>query len=69
MKVLDAQATAAKLPYSVLIDRMAGLFAKGQTCPDRHHHTMPMQDEPDATLLLMPAWSKDVGWHCQTKRA
>lgn len=61
MKVMNARETADALPFPVLIDQMAALFARGQKCPDRHHHTMPMQDEPDATLLLMPAWSETIG--------
>ncbi|WP_170575933.1 ornithine cyclodeaminase family protein [Ruegeria atlantica] len=61
MKILDAQATTDALPFAALIEQMATLFASGQPCPDRHHHTMPMQDEPDATLLLMPAWTNEVG--------
>lgn len=61
MKILDAEATAAALPFAQLIDRMEALFASGQSAPDRHHHTMNMQGEPDATLLLMPAWNDRIG--------
>ena len=61
MKVLNARETAGALPFAPLIEEMAALFAKGQKCPDRHHHTMPMQGEPDATLLLMPAWTETIG--------
>ncbi|WP_293577014.1 ornithine cyclodeaminase family protein [Phaeobacter sp.] len=61
MIVLDAQATADALPFPELIDQMQALFASGLAAPDRHHHTMPMQGEPDATLLLMPAWTESVG--------
>ncbi|MEX0304719.1 MAG: ornithine cyclodeaminase family protein, partial [Leisingera sp.] len=61
MKILDAEATAAALPFGELIDQMQALFASGLTAPDRHHHTMPMQGEPDATLLLMPAWTGTLG--------
>jgi ornithine cyclodeaminase len=61
MKILDAAATAAALPFADLIDRMEALFADGLRAPDRHHHTMEMQGEPDATLLLMPAWTDKIG--------
>ncbi|MES0884968.1 ornithine cyclodeaminase family protein [Roseibium sp. SCP14] len=61
MKILDAAATAAALPYPMVIDRMEALFLEGLKAPDRHHHTMPKPNETDATLLLMPAWSEDVG--------
>ncbi|MFA3919367.1 ornithine cyclodeaminase family protein [Ruegeria hyattellae] len=61
MKIFDARATAAALPFAALVDQMQALFAHGLVAPDRHHHTMPMQGEPDATLLLMPAWTETVG--------
>ncbi|WP_424830112.1 ornithine cyclodeaminase family protein [Ruegeria sp.] len=61
MKILDAEITASALPFGGLIDQMEELFANGLTSPDRHHHTMPMQEEPDATLLLMPAWTETLG--------
>jgi ornithine cyclodeaminase/alanine dehydrogenase-like protein (mu-crystallin family) len=31
-------------------------FAEGCVVPVRHHHTISNDGEPDATLLLMPAW-------------
>ena len=61
MKILDAEATAAALPFEALTGQMQALFASGLAAPDRHHHTMEMQGEPDATLLLMPAWTGTVG--------
>lgn len=32
------------------------MFADGCEMPVRHHHTIKVAGEPDATLLLMPAW-------------
>ncbi|MES0884603.1 ornithine cyclodeaminase family protein [Roseibium sp. SCP14] len=61
MQVLDASATAAALPYETLINQMEHLFASRSVAPDRHHHTLPMAGEPDATLLLMPAWTDKIG--------
>jgi ornithine cyclodeaminase len=61
MKILDASDTARALPFTDLIDQMELLFAEGMVAPDRHHHTMPMKGEPDATLLLMPAWAENIG--------
>ncbi|GAB5435759.1 bifunctional Delta(1)-pyrroline-2-carboxylate/Delta(1)-piperideine-2-carboxylate reductase [Falsiruegeria mediterranea] len=61
MEILDADATARALPFDALIEQMQALFANGLTAPDRHHHTMQMQDEADATLLLMPAWTEQIG--------
>ena len=60
-EVLDSDQTARRLPYDRLIDRMGALFAAGVTAPSRHHHTMPVAGEQDATLLLMPAWNGDIG--------
>ncbi len=61
MKILDAKMTAEALPMLPLIDQMETLFARKTTAPDRHHHTMPMRGETDATLLLMPAWDDTIG--------
>ncbi|MBO9451270.1 ornithine cyclodeaminase family protein [Tropicibacter sp. R16_0] len=61
MNILDAGATARALPFDALIEQMQTLFADGLVAPDRRHHTMPMQDEADATLLLMPAWTEQIG--------
>jgi ornithine cyclodeaminase/alanine dehydrogenase-like protein (mu-crystallin family) len=55
--IFDAQNTAQRLPFSAIIDALECGFAEGCQAPVRHHHTMSRQDEPDATLLLMPAWS------------
>ena len=61
MKIFDAAETTENLPFPALINRMQDLFSQGLSAPDRHHHTMPMTGEPDATLLLMPAWSDRIG--------
>ncbi len=61
MQVFDARATAGALPYDRLLDRMERLFAEGVRAPVRHHHTMARDNEPDATLLLMPAWAGTHG--------
>jgi ornithine cyclodeaminase len=55
--IFDAQATAERLPFGALIDALEDGFSKGCQAPVRHHHTMSRRNEPDATLLLMPAWS------------
>lgn len=56
MLVLDAAATASALDYSALIAGLREMFAAGVTAPLRHAHGLPRAGEPDATLLLMPAW-------------
>ncbi|GFZ85048.1 ornithine cyclodeaminase [Elstera cyanobacteriorum] len=53
----DADAVRARLTFPALVDRLAEAFADpAMTVPMRHHHTVPVPDAPDATLLLMPAW-------------
>lgn len=59
MLVLDAAATAAALDYSALIAGLREIFAAGVTAPLRHAHVLPRAGEPDATLLVMPAWMGD----------
>ncbi len=59
MLVLDANATAAALDYSALIAGLREMFAAGVTAPLRHVHGLPRSGEPDATLLVMPAWMGD----------
>lgn len=61
MKVWSAEETAAALPYGAMIDAIAAAFAAGLEAPLRHHHNMAKQGEPDATLLLMPAWGQAFG--------
>ena len=61
MKILSAEQTAAVLPYPALVDAMEQLFRDGVTVPQRHHHTLPKDNEPDSTLLLMPAWHDTYG--------
>ena len=56
MLQLDAEATRAALPFKPLIEALRQMFADGCEMPVRHHHTIKVAGEPDATLLLMPAW-------------
>ena len=56
MKILSAADLASALDYAALIDRIEETFREGCTVPVRHHHTLPVTGEADATLLLMPAW-------------
>lgn len=55
--ILDADQTAAKLPFLRLVAALQREFATGCQTPARHHHTIASKGEPDGTLLLMPAWS------------
>ena len=59
MLVFDAAATASALDYPALIAGLRDLFAAGVTAPLRHAHGLARPGEPDATLLMMPAWMGD----------
>jgi ornithine cyclodeaminase len=57
MTIFNAEATTARLPFAALVDALQEGFATGCELPERHHHKLERRGEPDATLLLMPAWS------------
>jgi alanine dehydrogenase len=44
------------LDYPSLVDALAAGFAADWTVPVRHHYSIPIPNEPEQTLLLMPAW-------------
>ena len=54
--VLDRQQTAKALPWKELIDCLDRVFTQDVNSPVRHHHSMKVPGDPDATMLLMPAW-------------
>jgi len=61
MKILSAAEVDANLDDLALIDRLDQLFRIGCEMPARHHHTITSPAGPgsaDATLLLMPAWTR-----------
>ncbi len=53
---LDAEQVKQCLPWHALIDALDTAFTQTIEVPVRHHHHMQVTDDPDATLLLMPAW-------------
>ncbi|HXE18569.1 MAG TPA: ornithine cyclodeaminase family protein [Castellaniella sp.] len=57
MKIVNAADAADALPLHGLIDALQAGFAAGCHVPERQHHNIVMADEPDASLLTMPAWS------------
>ena len=58
MKIFDAAATAELLPWGAVVDALERGFRDGCEMPVRHHHGVAAPaGEPDATLLLMPAWT------------
>lgn len=56
MRFFDAAAVDSRLGFPDLVDVIADIFRKGAVSPPRHHHQVPLEGQPDATLLLMPAW-------------
>ncbi|MBY5344970.1 ornithine cyclodeaminase family protein [Rhizobium johnstonii] len=56
IRILDARTTGELLPFGALVATLRQAFAEGCVVPVRHHHTIANSGEPDATLLLMPAW-------------
>lgn len=63
MRLVAAEEVRESLDFPSLVDCLRDIFRAGATVPVRHHHTIPKAGEPDATLLLMPAWQDggDVG--------
>jgi alanine dehydrogenase len=61
VRILPAVEVDAVLDDLALIDRLEALFRDGCEMPTRHHHTVVAPNGPgsaDATLLLMPAWTR-----------
>lgn len=56
MQSISAEATRNALDFPSLVEALRAAFRSDIDVPVRHHHTMARRDEPDATLLLMPAW-------------
>ena len=56
MRICDAAATAAALPYERLVPALATLFARGCEVPARHVHEVPVPGAAGFTSLIMPAW-------------
>jgi ornithine cyclodeaminase len=59
MKVFDAAATCAALPFDRLIAALERLFVSGCEVPARHVHTLSAADGSQGTVLIMPAWLAD----------
>lgn len=57
MRMIDAAAVDAALSYPALVDVLATAFEAGAIAPLRHHHQIVLDGRPEATLLLMPAWT------------
>ncbi|MBL0428184.1 bifunctional Delta(1)-pyrroline-2-carboxylate/Delta(1)-piperideine-2-carboxylate reductase [Ramlibacter alkalitolerans] len=55
MRIYDASATAAALPYERLVPALEAMFARGCEVPTRHVHELG-SDSNFLTSLIMPAW-------------
>ena len=60
MRFVTAEEVEETLDFPSLVDGLHGTFRIGAAVPVRHHHSLPRKDEPDATLLLMPAWQGET---------
>lgn len=56
MKLFDEAAVREALKFPVLIDALEKMLLEGAETPPRHVHQIPVPNEADASLLLMPAW-------------
>jgi ornithine cyclodeaminase/alanine dehydrogenase-like protein (mu-crystallin family) len=56
MRVLDAAATRAALPFERLVPALRALFAAGCEVPPRHVHEVAVPGGRGFTSLVMPAW-------------
>jgi len=57
MRIFDAAATRAALPFEALIPALRELFAAGCVVPPRHVHAIASPSGEGLTSLLMPAWT------------
>lgn len=55
----DAEQVSKALPWTALIGAINDIFTQEVQSPVRHHHHLKVSGDPDATLLLMPAWIED----------
>lgn len=57
MRFFDAAAIDSVLTRADMVEALRRGFCEEMVTPVRHHHPMKRAGEPDAMLLLMPAWS------------
>jgi len=56
MKLYDEAAVREALNFPALIAALENMLLEGAAAPPRHVHQIPVPNEADASLLLMPAW-------------
>ncbi len=57
MRIYSRDDVIRALPYDRLVAELPRRLLRGAEAPQRHVHTLAQPVEPDASLLLMPAWS------------
>ena len=57
MRTIDAEAIDRVLSRATMMEALRQGFREAVVTPVRHHHPMHRAGEPDAMLLLMPAWT------------
>lgn len=56
LKFLNRAHTETGLPFEALVEALRAQFQSDVQVPLRHQHRIDNDDEPQATLLLMPVW-------------
>lgn len=56
--MIDEAGVKRLTEFGPLVEAIRGMFCKDCVMPVRHHHTVKVPGEPDATALLMPAWTE-----------
>ncbi|MCP3870776.1 MAG: ornithine cyclodeaminase family protein [Gammaproteobacteria bacterium] len=56
LQFLPAEELSSRLPWPDLVEALDQIFVEKVVEPVRHHHFIDVPGQPQATLLLMPAW-------------
>jgi len=57
MRMIDAEMVRRFTAFGPLVEAIREMFREDCVMPVRHHHSIEVPGEADATLLLMPAWT------------
>lgn len=57
MRIYSREDVIKALPYDRLVAELPRRLLLGSQAPQRHVHTVAQPGQPDASLLMMPAWS------------
>jgi len=58
MRMIDTDMVRRFTEFGLLIEAIREMFRADCVMPVRHHHSVRVPGEADATLLLMPAWTE-----------